>query len=241
MNKNVFERLGTSTTTQNRSRPKDQVQPTTSGSTYNQSVSHQQGKHVNSANKQQEVCPKNSHNYHSHDQTPKQNKHTYDQQPNRRYDQSKQRCDEKEHDRDYNSQQQNKNCRQTNEIESRNQDRQHKNSLYSDQDVRSGQYYNKYINDREPEHYRREKKGNDSHKRDTSCESRNSQKQNQESSVEFYNTWKYQNNPQLSSYNNNKRSHNQERAETAKRPHVEIQKSSKQSSSYQTKTTYNPT
>ena len=94
-------------------------------------------------------------------------------------------------------------------------------SLYSDQDLRSGQHNGGYQCDensrhkgsRVPERYGREEMGKEALKRDTSRVSQNSQKQHQKSSVDFYNK---SNNQQT-----HKRQHNQERADSAKRPYVE--------------------
>ena len=62
--------------------------------------------------------------------------------------------------------------------------------------------------------------GKDAHIRDTSRESRNSIGQNNESSADFYSKWK-SNNQKPS-----KRQHQQERTDSAKRPHVDNDRNS---------------
>ena len=155
----------------------------------------------------------------------------------RQYDQPKQRDGEKRNDQYHNknndrtSQQQDKNSRQTYHVRNQQQERQHYSKIYSDQNPRIDQHNKEHQRDenkgrkdiRVPERYGREEMGKDAHKRDTSRDSRNSYNQDQGISAKFYNNWQAQNNMQSSSSNNNKRAHNQDRAQTAKRSHTEIQ------------------
>ena len=250
--RNVFERLGKSTTEHKRtnsdaSRPKEQnQQPTTSKNIYNQAMVHQhdqQRKNMNSANKQQRVDPRSTHYNSSHDQINKQSDHTHDHQTNKQHGKPRQGHSEKNYDRDYerrdqrNSRQQDKiNIDYSKQKQGHQLDRQDRSCLNANRDIRSEQHNREYERDENnrhkdslvPERYGRVEKGKDAHRRDTSRESRNSQNQNQESSVDFYNKWK------SSNLQPNKLQHNQEKMAPAKRPHVENDKNIRSSHSQTT-------
>ena len=226
--KNVFERLGKSIITpeisySDVSKLKNQLtQSKASVKVTNQGDSRQQ------QDKQVYNTDKRTNN--------QQTKSPYDQPKTshsekyleKNYDRKKQQNSQQQNSQQQNSQQQNTNDYHGNQREGHHQDRQQKSSLYS----------NRHSYDREPERYGREEMVKDAHKRETSRENRNSHNQDHGISSKFYNNWQAQNNRQSSGYNNNKRSHNQERTEIAKRPHVESQSSNNRPALPQMKSTY---
>ena len=219
--KNVFERLGSSTT----NRPKEN---------YNakNEERNQQDKHRTHTSDQPRTYAKvtDSHYPHPNNQQPT----GYNKQHDR------QRDDKNDNfDRGYNKDhhQQYKSNPNSNYTESHHQNKQYKSRLHTYQEGSSEQQHRSYQhnesnrdkNSRVPERYGREEMGKDAHKRDTSRQSRNSYNQDQGMSAKFYNNLRAQNNTQPSSYNNSKCSHSQDRAEPAKRPHVEIQSNNNRS------------